>query len=152
MKINQILEKKGSHYHSISPDQLLTEAVAMMMQHRIGSLLVMDGETLNSIITERDVMWAVNEYGANLAEAKISSLMAPQLVTCNSDCTVAQAMDIMTKNATGKRIRHLPVVDEGGLVGVISIGDIVNSLLQETEFENKLLKTYIKNWPEEELE
>lgn len=150
MKVSQILEKKGRDYHNTEPERPLLEAVAKMMQHRIGSLLVLEGDRLVSIITERDVMWAVNEYGADLKDVKVSSLMAKKLVTCNGDCTVTDAMDLMTKNVTGRRIRHLPVLEDDQIQGVISIGDIVNILLQETEFENKLLKTYIKHWPEDE--
>jgi len=149
MKVSQILERKGSHCHSIEPDKSLSEAVAVMMQHRIGSLLVIDKGTLVSIVTERDVMWSVNEHGAKVIETIVADVMARELVTCNGDCSLADAMDLMTKNVTGRRIRHLPVVEGERLLGLISIGDIVNTLLREAEFENKLLRNYIRNWPEE---
>lgn len=149
MKVSQILEKKGSVCHSIESSKSLAEAVAAMMGQRIGSLLVIDDGDLVGIITERDVMWSVNEFGQKVTEVKVREVMSKKLVTCHGGCTVADAMDLMTKNMTGKRIRHLPVLDDGRLSGVISIGDIMNTLLQETVFENKLLKNYIKHWPDE---
>ncbi len=149
MKVSQILQKKGSFCHSIESGKSLAEAVKTMMDNRIGSLLVIDQGKLEGIITERDVMWSVNEFGHKVPEAKVRDVMSKKLVSCHGQCTVADAMDLMTKNETGKRIRHLPVIDQGELMGVISIGDIMNTLLQETVFENKLLKNYIKHWPEE---
>lgn len=150
MKVSHILKDKGKSFHSIEPDQLLCDAVALMMQHKIGSLIVMKNGQLESIVTERDVMGAVDAHKDNITSIMVSEVMAPKLVTCCSDDSINQAMDMMTNNMTNKRIRHLPVVDDGKLEGVISIGDIVHALLTETKFENRLLKNYIQNWPEEE--
>lgn len=151
MNISQILEIKGTHCHSISSGRSLKEAVQLMMEHRVGSLLVIDDGQLLSIITERDVMWAMNQHGAAAPGVKIAEIMAPELVTCHGDCTLGDAMDLMTSREAGKRIRHLPVVAEDGrLLGIISVGDIVKTIIRETEFENKLLKNYIRNWPEED--
>lgn len=150
MKITHVLSQKNRGLLSIAPDQLLVEAVDKMMEHRVGSLVVMEHGRLVSIITERDVMWAVNTHNDSINEVKISELMAKQLVTCSADDTVDHAMDMMINNPLGYRIRHLPVVANGDCVGVISIGDIVQALLTETQFENNLLKNYIKNWPESE--
>jgi len=140
------------HYHSIEPDQLLCEAVELMMEHRIGALLVMENGKLKSIVTERDVMGAVDKHKEKLSEIKVKDVMAPSLITCKSDDDIAQAMEMMTNNSTKQRIRHLPVIDGDKLAGVISIGDIVQVLLTETKFENRLLKNYIQNWPEDEAE
>lgn len=151
MNISQILQRKGSHCFTIASDKTLKEAVALMMEHRVGSLLVVDDGRLVSIVTERDVLWAVNQHGNRVTDVRIAEIMARELVTCHGGCSLGDAMDLMTKRDTGKRIRHLPVVDEDGdLLGLISIGDIVNTIILETEFENKLLKNYIRNWPEEE--
>lgn len=149
MNVSHILKKKGGHYYQIDSERPLTEAVDLMMEHRIGSLLVLDGNDLLSIVTERDVMGAVSRYGADLKKVKVREVMAPKLITCKADCTLDQAMDLMLRNETGKRVRHLPVIDDGNLAGLISIGDIIEALMTETQFENKLLKNYIKNWPEE---
>lgn len=150
MKIRNILEKKGSLCHAIEPDRPLTEAVHGMIQHRVGSLVVTENGRLTSIVTERDIMWAVGQHCENLGRLLVRDVMAKTLVTCSPEDTLDHAMDLMTRNPTKQRIRHLPVVDGGQLAGMISIGDIVHALLTETKFENTLLKTYIKHWPDEE--
>jgi len=152
MKVSKILKNKGTDCFSIEPDQLLCEAVKLMTQHKIGSLLVMENGNLKSIVTERDVMGAVGKYKDRITGIKVEEVMAPSLVTCCSDDDIASAMDQMTNNATKCWIRHLPVVDEGKLSGLISIGDIVHALLEEAKFENRLLKNYIQNWPEEDAD
>ena len=149
MKVSHILKDKGRNFHSIEPDQLLCDAVNLMMEHKIGSLIVLKDGKLASIVTERDVMGAVDDHKEGIMEIKVNEVMAPKLITCCSDDDISQAMDMMTNNATKRRIRHLPVVDDGELIGVISIGDIVHALLTETKFENRLLKNYIQNWPED---
>lgn len=150
MKISHILKRKGQTYFSIEADQPLSEAVRLMIHHRIGSLVVMESGRLVSIVTERDVVWAAGSHGSNLTHMKVRDIMAKKLVTCGAEDSLDHAMDLMTQNPTKQRIRHLPVMESGKLIGVISIGDIVHALLTEREFENKLLKTYIKNWPDEE--
>ncbi len=149
MKVGQILKQKKNGTFSISADQRLTEAAALMSDHRIGSLVVLDDQRLVSIVSERDVMLAVSKYGANLAEVAVGEVMAPKLITCDAECTLDEAMELMMNNATGRRIRHLPVLQGEQFAGVISISDVVEALLSKTEFENKLLKSYIKNWPDE---
>lgn len=152
MKISNMLKEKGANFFSVKPDQLLSDAVALMMRHKIGSLIVLEHGKLKSIVTERDVMGAVDKHKDTLAGLKVSDVMAAKLVTCCSEDDISQAMELMTSNFTNKRIRHLPVVDNGELSGVISIGDIVEALLTETKFENRLLKNYIQNWPDETKE
>jgi len=149
MDLSHILDKKGSSFQRIAPDQPLTDAVALMMEHRIGSLLVMEGERLVSIVTERDVMRAVHENDGQLAGVPVRAVMSPRLVTCTRDTGVDELMERMMQNETGHRIRHLPVLEGHTPVGVVSIGDVIEALLTETRFENRLLKNYIKNWPEE---
>lgn len=118
------------------------------MKHRVGSLLVRDNGKLVSIVTERDIVWAAGKMGTSLKDVKVRDIMATTLVTCDIDDSLDHAMDLMTRNPTRQRIRHLPVLDNNELAGVISIGDIVHALLTETKFENNLLKNYIKNWPD----
>jgi len=151
MKVSQILKQKGLESYSVKADQLLTHAVELMTDNKVGSVIVTSEDGgLASIVTERDVMYAARKYNADLSQVKVSDVMAPELVTCTGEETLEQAMDIMMNNSTGHRIRHIPMVNDGKLVGVISIGDIVESLLNKAKFENKLLKSYIKNWPETE--
>jgi len=150
MKVGQILKQKNNGTFSISADQRLTEAAALMSEHRIGCLVILDNQHPVSIISERDVMLAVSKYGADLPTVSIGDVMAPKLITCDAECTLDEAMELMINNATGRRIRHLPVLQGDQFAGVISISDVVAALLSKTEFENKLLKSYIKNWPDED--
>lgn len=148
MKVKGLLKKKDGRLLSAEPTTPLTVAVRTMMENRVGSLIVMENGQLRSIITERDVMAAVDRHADRIGELTVGDMMAKQLVTCSSDDSVDAIMDLMLRNPTKRRIRHLPVVDEGELKGVVSIGDIVAALLTEAKFENELLKNYIKNWPE----
>ncbi|WP_303907231.1 CBS domain-containing protein [Thiohalomonas denitrificans] len=151
MDVKYLLRKKESANHiGIGPEQLLTDAVRLMMQHRIGSLVVTEGDRLVGIISERDVMRAADDYLDRIRDVQVQDVMTPDPVTCTAEMTIDEAMDTLLHNATGNRIRHLPVLSDGQLVGVISIGDIIQALLTETRFENRLLKHYIKNWPEED--
>ena len=150
MDVRYLLTKKETASHfDIGPGQLLTDAVKLMMQHRIGSLVVMEEDQLVGIVSERDVMRAVDDYLDRFSDVQVKDVMTSDPVTCTAEMTVDEAMDTLLHNPTGNRIRHLPVLSDGQLVGVISIGDIIQALLTETRFENQLLKHYIKNWPEE---
>lgn len=149
MNIGQILSLKGFQIRDIPHDASLTKAVQLMVEFGIGSLLVKKADVLLSIITERDILGAVNKQ-FDFNKFRVADVMAKELVTCESRFSVDDAMSLMNKNMTGKRIRHLPVVDDGVLRGVVSIGDMIHALLNETKFENSLLKNYIRNWPEQE--
>lgn len=151
MNIGYVLQKKGDKVLHVAPDALLKDAVSIMVDKGIGSLVVFEGHQPISIITERDVLWATNSHCHEYDTLRVSQFMAKSLITCTSRHSVNEAMELMTHNPTQKRIRHLPVVDEGVLVGIVSIGDIVHALLDEVHFENRLLRNYIKNWPEEEV-
>lgn len=149
MRVASVLKRKGAEIHTIDPKAPVTEAVRRMVEKRIGSLMVVDGGRPVSIITERDVLRALDADGA-LAGRTVADLMATRFVVCSSADTVDKAMSLMTHNITGRRIRHLPVIDDGYLVGVLSIGDVVEALLTEATFENRLLKNYIQHWPEDD--
>ena len=150
MKVGHVLKQKGTSCFSASENQLLTEAAEIMSEKRVGSLVVMEGDAIKSIVTERDLMLAVANYRGEISSIKVSDVMAKLLITCDAEDTLDKVMDLMINNETGKRIRHLPVLEDGKLLGVISISDVVEALLTKTEFENKLLKGYIKNWPDAE--
>lgn len=152
MNIRYLLDRKGDELHRIGPDAKLNEAVSQMARHRVGSLAVMEGQRLLSIVTERDVLCAVDTHGEGAGHLCVREIMAPRLVTCLPDLGLDEAMELMFHNVTGRRIRHLPVVENEHVLGVISIGDVVHALLTETRFENKLLKHYIRCWPEEQEE
>jgi len=148
MNISHLLKRKGDMLYTVTPRQRLTEAVEQMMGRRIGALLVVDetGAPI-SIVTERDVMGAVDQHLNALATLTVGEVMAPRLVTCAPEDPVDAVMDLMIDNPTGHLIRHVPVVEAQRALGLVSMADIVKTLLTRTEFENRLLKSYIRNWP-----
>lgn len=149
MNIEHILKEKGQTFEAVRPDQPLSEAVSVMMAHRIGSVVVCEDDHLRGIVSERDILRMVDERPDGLAGLKVADVMSTDLVTCDPGDGVDDAMSRMMDNATGRRVRHLPVLDGDRLMGIISIGDVVQALLTEVTFENRLLKNYIKNWPDE---
>lgn len=151
MHIKNLLEQKGNVCHSISPENSMAEAVDKMMEHYIGSLIVMKNGKPVGIITERDVMHTIHHHGCDIRTTKISEIMGKELVFCDLSFTLKEAMTLMFNNQTGRRIRHLPVLDDGKLVGMVSNGDLLQRLNDEAEFENRVMKNYIQNWPEEDI-
>jgi CBS domain-containing protein len=141
MKIREILELKGSQVHAIEAGRTVLDAVAVLMEHRIGALLVHDaGGATIGIISERDVLRECLHRSADLGRIPVSDAMTRDLVVCVPDDDVDYAMAIVTKN----RVRHLPVVDGGRVVGMISIGDLVKASLDAVEYENRYLREYIQ--------
>jgi CBS domain-containing protein len=141
MKIREILEVKGSQVHAIDAGRTVLDAVAVLMEHRIGALLVRDARgTAVGIISERDVLRESLHRSAELGRIPVSEAMTRDLVVCVPDDEVDYAMGIVTKN----RVRHLPVVAGGDVVGMISIGDLVKANLDQVEYENRSLREYIQ--------
>lgn len=151
MNIKNLLDKKGRQCHTISPENTMADAVNKMMEYHIGSLVVVQGEEPISIITERDVMFTIHHHGCDINSTKVGDIMGSSLVACDIDHTIKEAMTLMFDNITGRRVRHLPVLDDGKLVGLVSNGDLLLRLIEETEFENRVMKNYIQNWPEEDI-
>ncbi len=147
MKIKAILDKKGSDVYSISPNQTLADMVNEMIARHIGSLLVVnDDGSLAGIVTERDLLRNVARLHENWETAKISEIMTRDSITTTSDETLDVVMEKMSEN----RIRHIPVLDEGSVSGLLSVVDIIRALHEETSYQNTLLKRYIQDWPEKE--
>ena len=151
MNIKNLLDQKGNQCHTISPENTMDDAVNKMMEHHIGSLIVVQGEKPISIITERDVMFTIHKYGCDINSTKVSEIMGSSLVACDIGYTIKEAMTLMFENITGRRVRHLPVLEEGKLVGLVSNGDLLLRMIEEAEFENRVMKNYIQNWPEEDI-
>ena len=144
MKLENILETKGSAVHSILPDATLQDAVDSLVEHRVGSLIVHRGDSegtveLLGIITERDILHACATGQRPLAEVKVAEAMTAEPVTGAPDDDLEHVMGLMTT----RRIRHLPVLSDGRLAGMISIGDIVKAQHDRLVLENRLLKDYI---------
>ena len=121
MTVRSILNTKGHQIMSVEPDAKLAVAVKLLGEKKIGAVLVMNQSRLEGILSERDIVRVIGERGAGALEEPVSQVMTRKVVTCKETDTVAELMEMMT---TGK-FRHLPVVDNGKVVGLISIGDIV---------------------------
>ncbi len=147
MKIKSILEKKGNDVYSISADGTLKDMVKEMLGRSIGSLLVLhDDGSIAGIITERDFLHNVAKNADSWESVRVGDVMIKNVLTASSDETLDVVMSRMTKN----RVRHMPVLESDKVVGILSIGDIIFASLDETTFQNELMKRYIKDWPEED--
>ena len=140
MTVGSILNTKGRQIMSVEPDAKMTAAIKLLGEKKIGAVLVMSQSRLEGILSERDIVRVLSERGAGVLDEPVSSVMTRKVVTCRETDTVAELMETMT---TGK-FRHLPVVDNGKVVGLISIGDIVKRRVQEYETEQEALRDYIK--------
>ena len=137
--VKHLLEAKGSNIISIQPDASVLDAIKLMAEKGIGSLVVTEGEALKGIVTERDYARKVIIKGRASDSTKISEIMTADVVTASSDQSVNQCMAIMTE----RKCRHLPVVDDGQLVGMISIGDLVQAIISDQAEEIEQLEHYI---------
>jgi CBS domain-containing protein len=144
MIIRDILASKPSHeIFSISPESTVADAVKQMAERNIGSLVVMRGGKMVGLITERDVVRATLKV-CDLCDVSVAEVMVAEPVVGGPDDSVDYVRGVMTET----RISHLPVVSEGELIGIISFHDVARAALNEAAFENRLLKRYIKHWPE----
>ena len=140
MTVRSILNTKGHQIMSVEPDATMSAAIRLLGEKKIGAVLVMNQSRVEGILSERDIVRVLGERGAAVLEEPVSSVMTRKVVSCKETDTVAEIMEMMT---TGK-FRHLPVIDNGQVVGLISIGDIVKWRVQEYENEQEALRTYIK--------
>jgi CBS domain-containing protein len=141
MTVKTILATKGSNVLSIEPTASLEAAVAMLAKHRVGALLVLGPDRrVIGILSERDIVRALAERGAGALKEPLAQTMTRKVVTCSQSDTVGALMERMT---TGK-FRHLPVIEQDQLVGIISIGDVVKLRVQEMEQESAALRDYIQ--------
>ena len=145
MKVRSITKNKGKPVLGLSPSDSLDQAVTMMMDNHIGSLVVTDNGKIVGILSERDVLRILNDHRAMWTPVTAADAMTPNPFVCHPDNTLEEVMSIMVEN----NIRHLPVVYDDKLEGMLSITDIVEELLKKAKFENKLLKNYIQNWPDD---
>src|SRR5262245_13633791 len=146
MIIRDILKLKGANVFSIGPKGGVAEAVGMMVKNDIGSLVVLDGARLAGMLTFREVLKALEANKGSLAGLKVADIMLKDPACGDPEESLENLRELMNKN----HIRYLPVREGNKLLGVISFHDVANAVIKETSFHNKLLKTYIKNWPEEE--
>ena len=139
MSIASILRTKGGEVISVPVGMPVQGVVALLHEHRIGAVLVVEGDEPVGIVSERDVVKCLHEKGVAILDAAVHAIMTSPIVTASGAESIAEAMEIMTD----RRIRHLPVVQEGRLVGIVSIGDLVKRRIEDAEAEAGLLKEYI---------
>ena len=137
--VSQLLKQKGRVIHSVAPDAPVLEAIRLMAEHSVGALLVMQGEQLLGVVSERDYARKVILKGRSSSETPVRQIMSAPVLTVRPDQTVHDCMRIMTEN----RFRHLPVVDASGVIGVLSIGDLVRVVLEEQQRTIAELEQYI---------
>jgi len=137
--VSKILEEKGSAVYGIHPSATVYEAIARMVEHNCGSLLAMEDDTIAGIITERDYLRKITLQGRTSEATAVRDVMSSPVVSVKTDCEIDEALALMTD----RRIRHLPVVGEGRVVGVVSIGDLVKYKTKEQEFQIGYLEDYI---------
>jgi CBS domain-containing protein len=141
MNVKTILSLKGSHVTTVEPTATLEAAVAILAKHRIGALVVLGADQrVIGILSERDIVRALAELGANALTTPLAQVMTRKVVTCGEAETVGAIMERMT---TGK-FRHVPVLEQDQLVGIVSIGDVVKHRLSEIEHESAALRDYIQ--------
>lgn len=137
--ITAILDRKGNKVFSVPPTVSVADAVAEMNRHRVGSVLVIDGGRLLGIFTERDVLRRVVGAGVDPKSALVADVMTAGVITISPDVSIEETMVLFTE----KRCRHLPVVENGQLVGTISIGDVTRWMADAHRAEAEHLKNYI---------
>ncbi|MBM7366463.1 CBS domain-containing protein [Gordonia hydrophobica] len=142
MRIAQILGKKGSGVITVREGATVRSLLATLDEWNIGAVVVVgDGGALAGIVSERDVVRRLYAHGAAILEGPISAIMTPVMHTCSPDDPIEGLRETMTEH----RVRHLPVLDDGELVGIISIGDVVKSAIDELETEREHLVQYIQH-------
>jgi CBS domain-containing protein len=140
MRISEILRNKGEQVATIAPEAKVRQLLALLAEHNIGAVVVStDGSTIEGIASERDVVRRLNERGAGLLDEPVSAIMTESVRTCEPGANVESLRATMTEH----RIRHVPVVRDGRLVGIVSIGDVVKSAIAELETEREQLVDYI---------
>jgi CBS domain-containing protein len=140
MTVQHILADKGREVVTILPDRTLADAARVLAERRIGAVVVLSADqAVVGILSERDIVRALARSGADALQALVGDHMTSQVVTCTSASLIAEVMELMT---TGK-FRHVPVIEKGRLLGIVSIGDVVKRRLADVEAEQQALKDYI---------
>lgn len=142
MQVSVLLQAKGSAVVTVQPDLVTAEVVAVLAEHHIGAVVVSaDGSHIDGVLSERDIVRAIAREGSAALDAPVQRWMTADVVTCQPDTTVEHLMTTMT----ARRIRHVPVVVDGVLVGLVSIGDVVKDRISGLEAETQVLHDYIAN-------
>jgi CBS domain-containing protein len=146
MKVSDILRVKGGTLYTVPPEEPLARAVATMAERDIGSLVVMDRGELAGILTFREVIQAVVASGGSVNETIVRSVMDDHPLTCTPETEIDEVRRMML----GRHARYMPVMSQRTLMGVISFYDVAKAVVDSQDFENRMLKAYIRDWPVEE--
>lgn len=141
MNVGAILQNKGSEVHTVSTQTTVRDAVALLAEQRIGAVPVIRGDAVAGIMSERDVIYCLKSDGAAVLEWPVERIMTAPAITVGPDHEVLGALSLMTR----RRIRHLPVVEGGRIVGIVSIGDLVKFRMDQIEQEAAQLLNYIQS-------
>jgi CBS domain-containing protein len=140
MRISDVLRVKGGQVVTVTPDTDVRHLLTVLVQHRIGAVVVsQDGISVDGIVSERDIVWALAERGAAVMSEPVTAIHTAEVRTVAPESHLEEVMRIMTEH----RVRHVPVVVDGGLRGIVSIGDVVKSRIDELESERAALTNYI---------
>jgi CBS domain-containing protein len=145
MKVSDILRVKGSTLFTVKPDQLLAEAVAIMAEKDIGSLVVMEHGDLVGMLTFREVILQIQKNGGQVGTTLVRTAMDDHPLTCTTQTDLDEVRRMMLE----RHARYMPVIESRMLMGVISFYDVAKAVVDSQNFENKMLKAYIRDWPEE---
>ena len=140
MKVEHILQSKGMTVHTVLAHAPISEAVRLLNEQRIGAVVVLsDSGSVTGILSERDIVRHLADDPANLLHRSVREVMTTSVITCGLDTSISELMEQMTEH----RIRHIPIVEDGELVGIVSIGDVVKRKIEEAEQEALALREYI---------
>jgi CBS domain-containing protein len=139
VNLADILRHKGGDVWTIAPGDSVSTLLGMLADHNVGALLVADGERVAGIVSERDVVRRIAERGPDVLDAAVRDIMTTSVVSCSS----ADSLDSIAETMTERRVRHMPVIDDGRLVGVISIGDVVSARMRQLAKDREQLEQYI---------
>ena len=140
MTVRAILDSKGHQIQSVEPETKLSDAIKILAEKKIGAVLAMSRGRIEGILSERDVVRVLGQRGASVLDEPVSAVMTRKVISCRQSDTVSEIMEMMTQG----KFRHLPVVEDGRVVGLISIGDIVKWRVKEYETEQEAMREYIK--------
>lgn len=146
MLVSDILKVKGNTLFTVTPDTMLQEAVDTMAEHDIGSLVIMERGALVGIVTFREIILLLRADRGVIGTSTIRKVMEDHPLTCTPDTDVNEVRRMMLE----RHARYLPVMDNRTLMGVISFYDVAKAVVEEQGFENRMLKAYIRDWPEQE--
>jgi CBS domain-containing protein len=141
MNVQMILADKGTDVATIAADATVGDAVRLLGERRIGALPVVDGDQVSGIMSERDVIYCLRDHGAAVLDWPISRVMSSPAITVEPSTDVLHALALITQ----RRVRHLPVVSGGRLVGIVSIGDLVKHRIERIEHEAAAMREYIQS-------